>query len=129
MNRTENNPEAILDAIVAEVRDDELDPRVVEEAGRRVWARIAAEAAKATPNRPERLESCDDFRALFDEYRAGTLSGAQRMLVEDHTHACVACRKVLHPITVRMTDTNVVEMPKRIYTDVLYLARKAPTKS
>ena len=125
MNRTENNPEAILDAVVAEVRDDELDPRVVEEAGRRVWARIAAEAAKATPDRPERLESCDDFRALFDEYRAGTLSGAQRMLMEDHTHSCVACRKVLHPITVRMTDTNVVEMPKRSWHPMRWAAAAA----
>ena len=125
MNRTEHNPEAILDAVLAEVRDDELDPRIVEEAGRRVWARIASEAAVQLPDRPERLESCDDFRALFDEYRAGTLSGAQRMLVEDHTHECVACRKLMHPITVRMTDTNVVEMPKKTFRPMRWAAAAA----
>ena len=125
MNRTEHNPEAILDAVVADVRDEELEPRVVEEAGRRVWARLAAEAATLSMDRPERLETCDDFSALFDEYRAGTLNGAPRMLVEDHIHECVSCRKAMHPITVRMTDNNVVEMPKKSFRPLRWAAAAA----
>ena len=40
-----------------------------------------------------RLNSCEDFRALADAYREGKLTEARHMLVEDHLHSCVECRR------------------------------------
>jgi hypothetical protein len=34
------------------------------------------------------------------------------MLVEDHIHECVACRKALHPVTAKLSPATVIEMPK-----------------
>ena len=49
----------------------------------------------AGPRLVEKIRSCEDFRALFEDYRAGRLSEARRLLVEDHIHECVACRHVM----------------------------------
>lgn len=132
MNRTEQNPEALLDALIAGVRDERLDDELVKESGRRVWARISAAAAAVeepgTNNQAphtERIESCEDFQALFHEYQAGTLNPSRRMLVEDHLHECVACRKVLHPVTVRMSPAKVVEMPKKTWRPMRWAAAAA----
>jgi hypothetical protein len=131
MNRTEQNPEALLDALIAGVRDERLDDGQVEESGRRVWARISAAAAAEEPGaenqapHTERIESCEDFQALFSDYRAGTLSPPRRMLVEDHLHECVTCRKALHPVTVRMSPARVVEIPKKSWQPMRWAAAAA----
>jgi ferric-dicitrate binding protein FerR (iron transport regulator) len=36
---------------------------------------------------------CTSFRADFSAMRAGTLGEARRLLLEDHLHSCVACRR------------------------------------
>ncbi len=55
-----------------------------------------------------RLNSCEDFRALADAYREGTLSEARHMLVEDHLHSCVACRRFFRG----EQKASVVTMPR-----------------
>jgi len=56
-----------------------------------------------------RLNSCEDFRALADAYREGSLSEARHMLVEDHLHSCVACRRFFRG----EQKASVVTMPRK----------------
>ena len=88
MNRRE------FDNLLHAVRDDVPGDQVVRDAGIRVRARIEAGLEPAA--QVARLESCADFRALLPAFRNRELSEARRMLVEDHLHSCVACRRVLH---------------------------------
>jgi hypothetical protein len=37
------------------------------------------------------IENCGDVQQLFASYRAGTLSGARRLLIDDHLRECGAC--------------------------------------
>ena len=78
----ENNE---LERIISEIRNEPIDPAVVEQAAARVWERLA--------HAP--LRSCADFQALMPDYRAGRLPEARALLLKDHTHECVACRKAL----------------------------------
>lgn len=84
--------ESALDRVLAEIREEPIEAEAVEQAAGRVWANLSG---GAQPRLVEHIRSCEDFQALFADYRAGKLSEARRLLVEDHTHACVACRKVL----------------------------------
>lgn len=80
-----------FDRLLNSIREEAPDPDAASEAAARVRARLLAPATSATV---DRLESCADFRALLPVYREGTLSEARRMLVEDHLHSCVGCRRV-----------------------------------
>ncbi len=91
MNNEENGE--ILDRAISEIRDETIEAAAVDQAAERVWARVAAEAAQATAGDPGALRSCADFQALIPDWRAGRLSPARAMLVEDHVHQCTACRK------------------------------------
>ena len=82
-------PEQNLEKAMQEIRDEQIDPKVIEKAAQRTWARIAEAAGPAT------IHGCAGFRALIPEYRAGKLSPARSLLLVDHTHECVACRKAL----------------------------------
>lgn len=122
MNRTPEHSEVLLDAAIAGVRDDMPAGPLVRASGQRAWARIVSEAedsiipmAPVDVPAPEHIRSCEDFRALFPEYRSGTLSPARRMLVEDHTHECVACRKALHPVSAKLSPASVTEMPRKTW--------------
>jgi ferric-dicitrate binding protein FerR (iron transport regulator) len=77
-----------LELAMTEIRNDTVDPAVVEAAAQRVWERLAATHA------PEHIRTCADFQALLPDYRSRQLSEARRALVQDHLHTCVACRKV-----------------------------------
>jgi hypothetical protein len=83
-----NNQE--FDALLNSIREDAGD-QVAREAGMRVRARLEAEMGQ--PAAMDHMNSCADFRALFASYRNQTLSEARHMLVEDHLHSCVACRR------------------------------------
>jgi ferric-dicitrate binding protein FerR (iron transport regulator) len=91
MNNEQNDE--ILDRAVSEIRDETIEAAVVSQAAERVWARVSAEAAQAASGEPGALRNCADFQALIPDWRAGRLSAARAMLVEDHVHQCPACRK------------------------------------
>jgi ferric-dicitrate binding protein FerR (iron transport regulator) len=98
------NPQT-LDQVLGEIRDEPIDAAAVEAAAGRVWSNICGARG---PRLVEKIRSCADFQALMDDYRAGRLTEARRLLLEDHTHECVACRKALHgdsqavrPITLK----------------------------
>ena len=108
----------LLDDAVSQVAGEPIDPRQIEEAAARVWAKLsqgvpleapAATAANApaavaaisdTPAAPVAgltvgLNNCDDFQSQIPAYLRGELSPARALLVEDHTRNCVPCRRAL----------------------------------
>lgn len=79
-----------LDRVLNSIRDDAPSQETVDRAAARVRSRLGGESAPVTV---ERLESCADFRALAPVYRDATVGEARRMLIEDHLHSCVGCRR------------------------------------
>jgi len=80
----------LLEQAIAEIRDEPIDPAVIEAAAQRVQSRL---------EQHNTLRTCEDFQALIPEYRAGTLSPARALLLKDHTHECVACYRALRDKT------------------------------
>ena len=79
-----------FDRLLSEIRNEPVDDAVVAQASERVWSSITgspvAELSLHT------LRSCEDFQKLIPAYLDKNLPGARRLLFEDHTHQCVACR-------------------------------------
>lgn len=86
MTPQDPNLDPLLEHVIAEIRDEPIDPAVIEAAASRVQQRLAQHAT---------LHSCEDFQALIPDYRAGRLSPARALLLKDHTHECVACYKAM----------------------------------
>jgi hypothetical protein len=82
---TEDN--TALEQAVIEIRDEAIDDAVIEAAAARVWARLAEVGQ-------HHIRGCADFQSLIPEYRAGRVTPARAMLLQDHLHQCVACRHV-----------------------------------
>src|SRR5438309_520376 len=100
--KSNNDFDAILDNTTADMRNEQVDAAVVSEAAGRVWARISMEAAAETvaQDRSEnpatdRIGSCADFQSLIPAYLSGGLSEARSLLLVDHTHECIPCRKAM----------------------------------
>jgi ferric-dicitrate binding protein FerR (iron transport regulator) len=93
---TEDNPlDPALEQAMTEIRDDAVDEAVIEAAAARVWANLAAQCHAP-------LHTCADFQALIPEFKAGHLPPARALLVKDHLHECVACRRVYEGRVVAM---------------------------
>jgi ferric-dicitrate binding protein FerR (iron transport regulator) len=88
----------ILDKVTAEIRNEKVDPATVSAAADRVWARVSAAAGATEFQLPavERIESCADFQSLIPAHLAGKLSEARSLLLVDHTHECIPCRKAMN---------------------------------
>ena len=80
-----------FDRLLSEIRKEQVDDQVVAQAGERVWKSIAGTSSTAD-FRTQTLRTCDDFQALIPAYLEKALSPARALLLEDHVHACVACR-------------------------------------
>ena len=91
------NSEEILNKVTAEIRDEKVDPAVVSAAADRVWARVSAAAGETEVQVPalDHIEGCADFQSLIPAYLAGKLSEARSLLLVDHTHECIPCRKAM----------------------------------
>jgi hypothetical protein len=90
--------EQILDKVTAEIRNEKIDPAAVSAAADRVWARVSAAAGETEFQLPtvDRIEGCKDFQSLIPAYLAGKLSEARSLLLVDHTHECIPCRKAMN---------------------------------
>src|SRR5215211_6663793 len=93
-----NNEDQILDKLTAEIRNGKIDPTAVSAAADRVWARVSAAAGETEFQLPtvDRIESCRDFQSLIPAHLAGKLSEARSLLLVDHTHECIPCRRAMN---------------------------------
>src|SRR6185312_15727531 len=93
-----NKKDQILDKVTAEIRNEKVDPAAVSAAADRVWARVSAAAGATEFQLPavERIEGCKDFQSLIPAHLAGKLSEARSLLLVDHTHECIPCRKAMN---------------------------------
>ena len=98
-----NKEEQILEKVTAEIRNEKIDPATVSAAADRVWARVAAAAGETEFQLPtvDRIEGCKDFQSLIPAYLAGKLSEARSLLLVDHTHECIPCRKAMNEARTR----------------------------
>ena len=109
--------ENILDNVTAGIRNEQVDAAAANEATERVWARLSVEAdartmqahhppdhpsAAAAPGTPvyasapaNTIEGCADFQSLIPPFLGGKLSEARSLLLVDHTHECIPCRRAL----------------------------------
>ena len=88
----------ILDQVTAGIRAEQVDEALASEATERVWARLLTEnstAAKMEAVPANRIEGCADFQTLIPAYLGGKLSEARSLLLVDHTHECIPCRKAM----------------------------------
>ena len=102
MKRSRKELDAILDKAVAGVRDERVDQSAVNTAAARVWARVSERASggelidsPAAVEAAERIGGCADYQSLIPSYLRGELSPARALLLEDHGHECIPCRKAL----------------------------------
>lgn len=93
-----NREEKILDQVTAEIRNQKADEATLSAAAERVWARVSAAAGETEFQTPavDRIEGCADFQSLIPAYLAGKLSEARSLLLVDHTHECIPCRKAMN---------------------------------
>jgi len=101
--KSNNDFDAILDKTTAEMRNEQADPSVVKEAAGRVWARLSVEAGSERASQlgadnpaADRIGSCADFQSLIPAYLSSSLSEARTLLLVDHTHECIPCRKAMN---------------------------------
>ena len=90
--------EQILDKVTADIRNQKIDSGAASAAADRVWARVSAAAGEAEFKLPtvDRIEGCADYQSLIPAYLAGKLSEARSLLLVDHTHECIPCRKAMN---------------------------------
>jgi hypothetical protein len=112
------NEEQILDKVTAEIRNEKVDESAVSAAADRVWARVAAAAGETEFSLPtvDRIEGCADFQSLIPAYLAGKLSEARSLLLVDHTHECIPCRKAMNEARSRRSVTVKPAARKSRYT-------------
>jgi hypothetical protein len=78
-----------FDRLISGIRNEQVDDRVVAQAGERVWSSITA---SPTVELTHMLRRCEDFQALIPAYLDKNLPEARKLLFQDHVHQCVACR-------------------------------------
>ena len=102
-----NNEDQILDRVTDEIRNEKIDPVAVSAAADRVWARVSAAAGETEFQLPavDRIEGCRDFQSLIPAYLGGKLSEARSLLLVDHTHECIPCRKAMNEARTRRSAT------------------------
>ena len=113
-----NNEEQILDQVTAEIRNQKIDDSAVSAAAERVWARVAAAAGESQFSLPtvNQIEGCADYQSLIPAYLAGKLSEARSLLLVDHTHECIPCRKAMNEARSRRSVTVKPAVSKTRFT-------------
>jgi hypothetical protein len=120
---------SILDQITDGIRAEQVDDATVSDATERVWARLAtdSDARMMRANRPQdagaplmgapvgagadRIKGCADFQTLIPAYLGGKLSEARSLLLVDHTHECIPCRKAMKQ--AREVGVGIVSLARR----------------
>jgi len=99
MNPKKPKPGEILDQAIQEIRNASTAPDQLEQASANVRRRLQEEFHKVLPypavSQGDRIESCEDFRALIPAYLTSSLTSSRKLLFEDHIRECVGCRKAI----------------------------------
>jgi ferric-dicitrate binding protein FerR (iron transport regulator) len=88
MNQEMQFSDAELEQAMAGIRNEQVDDAVVEAAASRVWVKLAAARDGAF------IGNCSEFQSLIPDFKAGRLDESKVLLLRDHLHECVACRRV-----------------------------------
>lgn len=112
------NTESILDQVTAGIRNEKVEPATVKQAADRVWERLAAEKVELknimTNTGTEHIENCADFQSLIPAYLDNELSEARSLLLVDHTHECIPCRRAMKEARTRnVAPRKAVVAPRR----------------
>jgi hypothetical protein len=95
MKRNQDTDE-ILERALNEIRMEQLDSATVDDAATRVWSKLSTESANAPVEATvEHIHGCNDFQSLMPAYLRGELPQARALLLKDHTHECIPCRRAL----------------------------------
>ena len=131
--------ENILDQVTAGIRAEKIEEPAASDAAQRVWTQLAVDenAPRMSANRPQdagapimgfptsgaltagiptegRIDGCMDFQSLIPAYLDNELSEARSLLLVDHTHECIPCRKALKKAREsRIAAATVVAKPAR----------------
>ncbi len=113
-----NKEDQILDKVTAEIRNEKSDPATVSAAADRVWARVSAAAGATEFQLPavDKIEGCADFQSLIPAHLAGKLSEARSLLLVDHTHECIPCRKAMNEARSKRSITVKPAASTKRYT-------------
>jgi len=116
----------ILDQVTNGIHSEQVDDRVVNDASARVWARLSESTttAGAAPQSIaagslDHIEGCPDFQSLIPAYLGGQLSEARSLLLVDHTHECIPCRRALKNAREAQVETVMPvrrKQPRRVGT-------------
>ena len=92
-----SNNEEMLDKIISSIRNESADPQTVSAAAERVWARVSAVSPghDVAHQVTGHISGCNDFQSLIPAYLNNQLSDARKLLLVDHTHECIPCRRAL----------------------------------
>src|SRR5213082_538640 len=96
-----NELDNILNKVTDGIRAEQISDDLVSQSANRVWQRVSTEAGapQMSANRAaaeiDRIEGCADFQSLIPGYLGGKLSEARSLLLVDHTHECIPCRRAL----------------------------------
>src|ERR1041385_608436 len=94
-----NELDNILDQVTDGIRAEQISEDLVSQSANRVWQRVSTEAgapqlsATSAAAEIDRIEGCADFQSLIPGYLGGKLSEARSLLLVDHTHECIPCRR------------------------------------
>jgi hypothetical protein len=94
-----NELDNILDKVTDGIRAEQISDDLVSHSANRVWQRLETNAPQMSANsaaaESDRIEGCADFQSLIPGYLGGKLSEARSLLLVDHTHECIPCRRAL----------------------------------
>jgi hypothetical protein len=102
--KSNNDFDGILEDATTEIRNERVDATVVGEAAERVWARLAVATSGQLQTEnvaADRIGDCADFQSLIPAFLTGSLSEARSLLLVDHTHECIPCRKAMKDARAR----------------------------
>lgn len=120
MKHKETNPDALLDEAIRQIRDKKLDEAAVGDSARRVWARLGSAESPAVgaqaPQASGVIRSCKDWQALIPAHLKKELPEAQALLVEDHLHECVPCRRALRALKEGERIARTPLAPRRAFS-------------
>ena len=129
MKHKKQELDAIIDAATGAIRDEQIDPSIINQSASRVWARVSQQMAEETSlsadshlgnlntmnsdNIAEHIHGCADFQSLIPAYLDGKLSTARTLLLEDHSNECIPCRYALKAGRADAAAKTVTYVPRQ----------------